>query len=605
MAVSEELIVRIRGDLSDVQAKLGQLDSRVNRSASNAQSQFAAMGRALTAAFAGIATLAAARGFANLVTTSLAAAESIKDMADRANVGTEFLQEMRDVANQAGASTRDFDDAISRLNRRLGLFIQSGGGPAAQAFRDLGLEGRIATGELQDAESVFYAIAEAIEEVGTQAERSALLSQVFGEDAGPRLLSMLSMGVDGINRAAQAARDGGRVIEDSLVTQASAASDALERMNDQFSAEVNTAIAENVDQIVTVGEALATVAGSAIDATARIVEFLGALNDLPDYREQTSGLNSIIDDIAAGDLRNRTGIRTRLRTTLGQQGGERFFSMIRDLPREAGGRSEFYTEESLGRIVALMSDVARGREAMARASEGLADAESRVHAEVTRAGAALGRSRDAADDGEASFGRFLDRMQDGVDQVRDFRDHLDGVQYVLETLPANLSHFEEQTKEKMASIAAATAEAGQQFEKFAVSVEAVADDATQAVQNSFVLMAQGIRVTFEDLARDLAGILARAAFNQWIATPLTNAFSSALGAIPGFGTSGSAPITAGGTMTTGSAGPTVYIDARGATPGVEEKIEEVLARRMPTYQRQAAGLAVSSIATIRRKRTIG
>tara|TARA_R110002073_G_scaffold120601_1_gene262640 strand:- start:16374 stop:18188 length:1815 start_codon:yes stop_codon:yes gene_type:complete len=217
--------------------------------------------------------IAGAAGFGQLVSSALSAAEAIQDMSDRANVGTEFLQEMRFAASQMGAESRDFDDAISRLNRRLGLFVQSGGGPAAAAFRQLGLETRIASGELSDTESVFAAAVDAMQHVASQAERSALASQLFGEDSGPRLLTLMSAGTEGINAQREAARELGVVMRDDLVTQAANASDALERMGLQFSTAVNSAIAENADELVVLAEALAKVAEWAITAA-------GALGDL-------------------------------------------------------------------------------------------------------------------------------------------------------------------------------------------------------------------------------------------------------------------------------------------------------------------------------------
>lgn len=214
--------------------------------------------------------IGAAASFGQLVSSALSASEAIQDMSDRANVGAEFLQEMRFAASQTGGSARDFDDAISRLNRRLGLFVQSGGGPAAMAFRQLGLESRIVNGELSDTESVFAAAVEAMQGVASQAERSALASQLFGEDSGPRLLALMSQGTAGIEAQRQAARDLGVVMQDDLVAKAAAASDALERMGMQFSTSVNSAIAENADELISLAEALATVAEWAINAGAAL-----------------------------------------------------------------------------------------------------------------------------------------------------------------------------------------------------------------------------------------------------------------------------------------------------------------------------------------------
>lgn len=570
MAVSEEVLVRIRGDLSDVQAKLGQLDQRVNRSASNAQSRFQQMGRALTAAFAGVATIAAVRGFANMATASLQAAEALDDMANRANVGIEFLQEMRDAANNSGASARDFDDAISRLNRRLGLFQQNGGGPAAQAFQDLGLATRIASGELSDAESVFNAAVEAMQNVEGQARRSALASQLFGEDSGPRLLTLMSQGVEGVNNLRDAAREGGRVMEESLVRQASAASDALERMGNELRTRLNSAVAENADGLVALAQLLSNIATAAIEAAAAIGRFF-TLSD----REFIASAEQISGQLRSGDNRNVGNLQAFARNRLVGDEQARLMAAARLLPSEGGVLTDAAAQQAADLIDAMRT----GREEALRLREAALETGEAVRINLG------GGSSDAAAD------------------VQDLASYLDELSASLEALPANVGNFEEQNKAKLESLAEAAVVAGAEFERFTVSAESAADSVTGAIGSAFERMALGIRVTFQDLARDILAIMARVAFNNLIAAPLSNFLGNAFSSIPGLGSA--APAVAAAPAMAGAPQNTVYIDARGSGPGVEEKIRDVLRQEMPAYQRQAAGLAVSSISAIQSKRSIG
>lgn len=583
MAVSEELLVRIRGDLSDVQAKLGQLDNRVNRSASNAQSRFQAMGRALTAAFAGVATIAAVRGFANLASASLEASANIQDMADRAGVGVEFLQEMRDAATFSGASVRDFDDAISRLNRRLGLFMQSGGGPAAQAFEDLGLAGRIASGELRDAEGVFNAAVEALEGVEGQARRSALASQLFGEDSGPRLVQLLSRGVEGINEYRQAARDAGRVVSEDLVASAADANDALQRMGIEIRTRLNAAIAANSQGLVQFAELLGTIAVRAIETADRIGRFADA-----------------IGNIFAQGQRNPQSAQAIRREI------ERIDELILNMQtRRSTGRGGIM---AMGDIRAAVGDMTTRQfeEMGVFSSEGLDFIIGRLNARIGQLGVQLRDVRgDMVTTGQTMTIELGGGAGEAAAEVQDLTSFLDELSASLEALPANVGNFEEQNKAKLESLAEAAVVAGEEFRQFAYSAEDAAGSVTGAIGSAFERMAMGIRVTFQDLARDILAIMARVAFNNLIAAPLTNFLGNAFSSIPGLGTAGSAPAIAAGPATAGGAMSVVNIDARGATPGVEEKIREVLRQEMPGYQRQAAGLAVSSISAIQRKRSIG
>jgi hypothetical protein len=284
------LVTRLEVSMAGYERSMARANSKANHAAGGVERRFGRMNRRLassgrqlervfTRSFGAILALAAPVALGRVVTQSLAAAEAIKDLSDRADVSAEFLQEMRFVTSQNGASTRDWDDAISRLNRRLGLFIQNGGGPAALAFERLGLKTRIAAGELTDAESVFDAAVTAMQGIENQAERSALASQLFGEDSGPRLLALMSLGTQGMDEQREAARELGVVMSQELIDKAATASDTLERMQMQFSTEVNSAIAANADELVSLADALAAVAKWAIEAGGSIGDFFGVVGD--------------------------------------------------------------------------------------------------------------------------------------------------------------------------------------------------------------------------------------------------------------------------------------------------------------------------------------
>ena len=205
------------------------------------------------------------------------------DLANRANVSTEFLQGLRFAASQNGATMRDFDDAITRLNRRLGLFqnylatSEGEAGPAANAFRALGLEADIASGELNDAESVFRRIVTELQNVEGEARRAALASQLFGEDSGPRLVALLDQGEEGIQDLTSRARELGLVLDDETAQGAATASAEIRALQQSFTAQINNTIAEQADGLTDLAEALAVVATAAIEAAAAFGSFISDL----------------------------------------------------------------------------------------------------------------------------------------------------------------------------------------------------------------------------------------------------------------------------------------------------------------------------------------
>lgn len=289
----------------------------------------------------GISGVVSGAGLALLVRESLSAAEAVQDLADRAGVSAEFLQEMRYAASQSGAETRDFDDSISRLNRRLGLFQQhlaSGtgeAGPAAQAFRALGLEGRIASGELADAESVFREVVRALSDMESESRRSALASQLFGEDSGPRLASMLARGEEGISSLTARARELGLVLTDEMIAKGAEASDQMETLGMVLRTNLHGAIIENADEIAQMAEAFTDALPGMIELATELAEAFARTGELiQDITGRVMGMRGLeVGSAEANDAQGR--VLDRLRDM--RAAGERVTpATIRQLARAEG-----------------------------------------------------------------------------------------------------------------------------------------------------------------------------------------------------------------------------------------------------------------------------
>ncbi|WP_430430190.1 hypothetical protein [Oceanicaulis sp.] len=285
----------------------------------------------------GIGGVVSGAGLAMLVRESLSAAEAVQDLADRAGVSAEFLQEMRYAASQSGAETRDFDDSISRLNRRLGLFQQhlaSGtgeAGPAAQAFRALGLEGRIASGELADAESVFREVVRALSDMESESRRSALASQLFGEDSGPRLASMLARGEEGISSLTARARELGLVLTDEMIAKGAEASDQMETLGMVLRTNVQGAIIDNADDIGELAEAFTDALPGMIELATQLADQIARWAGMSDADpasrlEAQARLTQV--GVLAGDLSQRLGTGERLHRGNLSDVRERFMSLM-------------------------------------------------------------------------------------------------------------------------------------------------------------------------------------------------------------------------------------------------------------------------------------
>lgn len=233
----ERLSVLIEANTKAYERAMARVETRTNQAIRRSEKAVAALDKRFQQAgraaqkLAGIlgvsfGTAALVRGFQN----SIEAAAALGDAADRAGVSAEKLQELRFALDQNGASARDADEAIRRFTRRLGEFANSGGGPAAKAFEDLNINIRDAQGNLLDAGTVFDEAVAKLGELSTTAEISARSAQLFGDDAGPRLVKFLSQGIGGLRQYEQQLRDLGGVMDEEGVRKAQELDEAFKRL---------------------------------------------------------------------------------------------------------------------------------------------------------------------------------------------------------------------------------------------------------------------------------------------------------------------------------------------------------------------------------------
>ncbi len=217
------------------------------------------------------------RAFTQMTSRALQTAEALTDLSDRVGVSVEFLQTMRLAADQNGSSASEFDDSISRLNRRLGLFITTGAGPAATAFRQLGLDARITNGELTNSEQVFNAFVVELQKIDDVAQQAALASQLFGDRSGPQLVGMLRRGTDGLQAYQDALRETGRLMGDDVARQGAELNARLRDIRATFDDRMANVILENAGAIAQLAEAMGDVAEWGVKAAASAAQFYRAV----------------------------------------------------------------------------------------------------------------------------------------------------------------------------------------------------------------------------------------------------------------------------------------------------------------------------------------
>lgn len=308
----ESNVVQFRRDMGKAAKAVESNQAKMNKSLFKLQKGFKNM-TGVTKKFAGgiasiqgaVVSLAAAGGFAYIVKSSLDAADNLAKMADMAGVSTDFLQEMQFAAEQNGVSLRDMGDAVKRLQRRVGLFATDGGGPAAKALEELNIQVKDAQGNVRSTEDIFNEAIRKLDGYNDSATKAAIASQLFGDDAGPRLLVLLNQGSQGIEEYRKQAQELGLVMDESLLRKAEEANDKMDILASVIKTRVTVSVVELAPQIAGLATSFTEALPSMINYVQKFGEWVGFLERAP-----MDKLQDIQDEI--DKLESRTSLTKML-----------------------------------------------------------------------------------------------------------------------------------------------------------------------------------------------------------------------------------------------------------------------------------------------------
>ena len=155
-----------------------------------------------------------------LASTTATLGDDVAKTADRLGVGIEALQEYRYAAERTGVGAAAVDSAFETMNRNIGQ-ASMGLGRARRAFSELGLE--VSDLAAMPAAERFEMIADALNGVEDETQRSALAAQIFGADIG----NLTREGSAGLRELRARARALGFVLSEETARGAEGFADAL------------------------------------------------------------------------------------------------------------------------------------------------------------------------------------------------------------------------------------------------------------------------------------------------------------------------------------------------------------------------------------------
>lgn len=193
---------------------------------SGIKSKLASFGSTM-AKVGGIALGAAASGIAASVIKTVTTGAGIDDLAKRYGMNTDAVQELGFAAKQSGT---DLDVVIKGIRA---MQVGIGNGKLGDELAKIGVSLDAIKGK--SPQTQFETIAEAVGQLGSQEEKIAAATAIFGKSAS-ELMPMLQGGKDGVKALTAEFRDMGAVMSEDAVKQAAALDDELGKLGTQFNA---------------------------------------------------------------------------------------------------------------------------------------------------------------------------------------------------------------------------------------------------------------------------------------------------------------------------------------------------------------------------------
>lgn len=213
---------------------------------------------------------AALGGLVGMAVKAAGTADDINTLAKVTGLSAEEIQKFQFASDQIDVSMDTLTGSLSKLTKNM-AGAKDGTGPAADAFKTLGVSIVDSQGNLKDNEVVFYDTITALGSVANETERDALAMQIFGKSA-QELNPLILGGADALKQIGDAAASRGMILSQEELDQANALQDSL----DQLKAEGMAGLMQMGSQLAPILVPMFEALGNAVSG---VVTWFGSLDE--------------------------------------------------------------------------------------------------------------------------------------------------------------------------------------------------------------------------------------------------------------------------------------------------------------------------------------
>jgi len=205
MAVTEDVYVKLKLDSKEFDSSINKSEKNVKDFEGEIENTSKSMA-GLTGAFTalGVGALAGAVALTKLTNAMADGVFEADRYANRLGISTKELLNIQSAAKDFGVEAEDVSEGLKNMTERLGEAFLEGKGATFDGLTKLGVD--LAYIESLNTEDRFLALAGALSEVDSEAERTFLTMEIFQEE-GFKMAEMLNLGEQGLRDYIDAQND--------------------------------------------------------------------------------------------------------------------------------------------------------------------------------------------------------------------------------------------------------------------------------------------------------------------------------------------------------------------------------------------------------------